>query len=60
MQNSKGLAQDRRRPLARYGAIEGALRERPAPEALRHKVGHDPPTPSRTPLTAETPHVSKQ
>jgi len=35
------IANDRRKPLARYGAIEGALRERLAPALLHQGVGHD-------------------
>jgi hypothetical protein len=34
------ISDDRRKPLARYGAIEGALRERLAP-LLHHQWGHD-------------------
>ena len=29
-----------RKPLARYGAMESALRERLAPAELHHKLGH--------------------
>src|SRR5271166_2505618 len=31
-----------RKPLARYGAMESALRERLAPAELHHKLGHGP------------------
>ena len=34
-------ADDRRKPLARYGAMESALRERLAPAELHHHSGHD-------------------
>src|SRR5208283_2430414 len=33
---------DRRKPLARYGAMGSALRERLAPAELHHKLGHGP------------------
>jgi len=35
------ISDDRRKPLARYGAMESALRERLAPEVLHHQLGHD-------------------
>jgi len=35
-------ANGRRKPLTRYGAMKGALRERLAPEVLHHQLGHDP------------------
>jgi len=35
------IANDRRKPLARYGAMESALRERLAPRVLPHRRGHD-------------------
>jgi hypothetical protein len=35
------ISDDRRKPLARYGAMKGALRERLAPEVLHHQLGHD-------------------
>jgi len=38
------ISDDRRKPLARYGAMESALRERLAPEVLHHQLGHDRPT----------------
>jgi len=44
------IAGDHRKPLARYGAIESALRERLAPAALHHSWGHDP---AYDPLDAE-------
>jgi hypothetical protein len=34
-------ADDRRKPLARYGAMGSALRERLAPDELHHQSGHD-------------------
>ena len=34
-------ANGRRKPLARYGAMESALRERLAPTELHHQTGHD-------------------
>ncbi|HTR14409.1 MAG TPA: hypothetical protein VMI72_14440, partial [Roseiarcus sp.] len=37
------IGDDRRKPLARYGAMESALRERLAPSELHHQLGHDPP-----------------
>ncbi len=33
-----------RKPLARYGAMESALRERLAPAELHHKLGHGRPS----------------
>jgi hypothetical protein len=36
------ISDDRRKPLARYGAMESALRERLAHEMLHHQLGHDP------------------
>ena len=38
---------DRRKPLARYGAMESALRERLAPAQLHHHSGYDRPLPGR-------------
>jgi hypothetical protein len=35
------IAGDHRVPLARYGAIEGALRERHKTNNLHHHLGHD-------------------
>jgi hypothetical protein len=35
------ISDDRRKPLARYGAKRGALRERLVPEVLHHQWGHD-------------------
>ena len=35
------IANDRRKPLARYGAMESALGERLAPAVLHYKMGHD-------------------
>jgi hypothetical protein len=35
------ISDDRRKPLARYGAMESALRERLAHEMLHHQLGHD-------------------
>jgi len=35
-----------RKPLARYGAMESALRERLAPAELHHQLGHGPSGPS--------------
>ena len=36
------IANDRRKPLARYGAMGSALRERLAPAELHHQAGHHP------------------
>ena len=36
---------DRRKPLARYGAMGSARRERLAPALLHHHRGHDPGQP---------------
>ena len=36
------IADDHRKPLARYGAVKSALRERLAPPQLHHSRGHDP------------------
>jgi hypothetical protein len=38
-------ADDHRKPLARYSAMESALRERLARVRLHHQPGHDPVTP---------------
>src|SRR5208283_3836247 len=40
---------DRRKPLARYGAMGSALRERLAPAELHHKLGHGPSKNPRPP-----------
>lgn len=38
---NRRLASGRRKPLARYGAMKCALRERIAPQLLHHQWGHD-------------------
>ncbi len=41
-EGAAGLNRERgRKPLARYGAMGSALRERLAPEVLHHQLGHD-------------------
>jgi hypothetical protein len=35
------MADDHRKPLARYGAMKSALREQLAPAQLHHQPGHD-------------------
>src|SRR5580658_10082575 len=38
---NRRIANGRRKPLARYGAMGSALRERLAPSLLHHQPGHD-------------------
>jgi hypothetical protein len=47
------IAGDHRKPLARYGAIKSALRERLAPAELHHQWGHDPAGPSEVTKSAK-------
>src|SRR5580658_5613103 len=49
---NRRIANGRRKPLARYGAMGSALRERLAPSELHHQLGHDRLIPSFSPCEA--------
>ena len=46
------------KPLARYGAMKSALRERLAPAELHHQWGHDPDLPTGSLRSAQAARLS--